>query len=488
MENVVRCALEYYVGQHWQQQYVQIMTNNNSKQLTAGEKKSWFTLYLSYFASMASRSTVSLALSLGAVKADGVLSDTDLSYLLSRGSLAYTIGKIFGGSVADMLGGKNMLLLSHLVMGLAYSSKAFVKANVRNLTILWFLARLLHAPQWPGMIISHKKIFSYYDHFKSLQASLSTSSRLGAFFGSAFGGILLSRIGSWRGTVNTVGITYLIIGFLVYVGVDENSNLRCDNNKNDTMVKYSSSSSSSNGSNKMIDIDSVDKNKNGNIVTKKENNNEGSSSQILLKALTNPKLLLIFIGNTLVIPAFDMTAILPTLLSEHINGLSLELIGTIASLFPLVSVPAVLFGAWLEPKLNDANRFLFYCSLQLMSTISLYMLSARKLTTAKVATLLMATMAGIGPMMYIIPSSFLTKFSGPYTGTFTGLIDAGGNLVMTGVYGTLLPYLKKRGGWPLVLKAYAASTGISLACFFSYFMLEAKNPTIKSPFEDKKDK
>eukprot|EP00943_MAST-04B_sp_MAST-4B-sp1_P000198 g198.t1 len=461
------------------------MTNSNSKQLSAGDKKSWLTLYLSYFASMASRSTVSLALSLGAVKADGVLSDNDLSYLLSRGSLAYTIGKIFGGSVADMLGGKNMLLLSHLVMGLAYSSKAVVKANVTNLTILWFLARLLHAPQWPGMIISHKKIFSYYDHFKSLQASLSTSSRLGAFFGSAFGGILLSRIGSWRGAVNTVGITYLIVGFLVYIGVDENSNVRCNNNKNDTNVKYNSSI---NTSNKLINIDSVDKKKNANVVTKKENNKKGSSSQILLKALTNPKLLLIFVGNTLVIPAFDMTAILPTLLSEHMNGLSLELIGTIASLFPLVSVPAVLFGAWLEPKLNDTNRFVFYCSLQLMSTISLYMLSARKLTTTKVATLLMATMAGIGPMMYIIPSSFLTKFSGPYTGTFTGLIDAGGNLVMTGVYGTLLPYLKKRGGWPLVLKAYAASTGISLACFFSYFMLEAKNPTLKSPFEDKKDK
>ena len=55
---------------------------------------------------------------------------------------------------------------------------------------------------------------------------------------------------------------------------------------------------------------------------------------------------------------------------------------------------------------------------------------------------------------------------------------------MTGVYGTLLPYLKQRGGWPLVLKAYAASTGISLALFFSYFMLEAKNPTLKSPFDD----
>ena len=177
------------------------------------------------------------------------------------------------------------------------------------------------------------------------------------------------------------------------------------------------------------------------VVPKNNRAIERSTTEVFTRALSNPKLVLVFVGNTLVIPAFDMTAILPTLLSEHLKGLSTELIGTIASLFPLISVPTVLFGAWLEPKLNDANRWLFYCSLQLVSTVSLYMLSARNLSTRAVATLLMATMAGIGPMMYIIPSSFLSRFSGPYTGTFTGLIDAGGNLVMTGVYGTLLPYL-----------------------------------------------
>ena len=133
--------------------------NSGSAPLSLEQKKAWGTLYLSYFTSMASRSAVSLALSLGAVKSDAILSDNDLTYLLSRGSLAYTLGKIFGGSIADMLGGKNMLLLCHLIMGMAYTSKAVVKANVKNLTILWFLARLLHAPQWPGMIISHKKSF-----------------------------------------------------------------------------------------------------------------------------------------------------------------------------------------------------------------------------------------------------------------------------------------------------------------------------------------
>ena len=436
----------------------------SKKPFTSEQKKAWATMYLSYFASMASRSAVSLALSLGAVKADGILSDNDLSYLLSRGSLAYTIGKIFGGSVADMLGGKNMLLICHLAMGVAYTSKAFVKPNVTNLTLLWFVARLLHAPQWPGMMICHKENFSYHDSFKSLQASISTSSRLGAFFGSAFGGVLLARVGSWRGSVTTVGIAYLIIGCLVYIGLDEEK-IRVNVNKNN-MSK------------------SIVKSNKTKVASLSNKKNKKSSTQALVKAVSDPKLLLIFIANTLVIPAFDMTAILPTLLSEHVNGLSTELIGTIASLFPLISVPSVLFGAWLEPKLNDANRYLFYCSLQLISTISLYMLSARNLSTRAVATLLMATMAGIGPMMYIIPSSFLSKFSGPYIGTFTGLIDAGGNLVMTGVYGTLLPYLKQRGGWPLVLKAYAASTGISLALFFSYFMLEAKNPTLKSPFDD----
>ena len=39
-----------------------------------------------------------------------------------------------------------------------------------------------------------------------------------------------------------------------------------------------------------------------------------------------------------------------------------------------------------------------------------------------------------------------SRFSGPYTGTFTGLIDAGGNLVMTGVYGTYCLTLRNAVG------------------------------------------
>ena len=73
------------------------------------------------------------------------------------------------------------------------------------------------------------------------------------------------------------------------------------------------------------------------------------------------------------------------------------------------------------------------------------MLSARNLSTRAVY-LLMATMAGIGPMMYIIRRHFIQSLVSPYTGTFTGLIDAGGNLVMTGVYGTFLPYLENAVG------------------------------------------
>ena len=187
-----------------------------------------------------------------------------------------------------------------------------------------------------GPYRSHKENFSYHDSFKSLQASISTSSRLGAFFGSAFGGVLLARVGSWRGSVTTVGIAYLIIGCLVYIGLDEEK-IRVNVNK-DNMSK------------------SIVKSNKTKVASLSNKKNKKSSTQALVKAVSDPKLLLIFIANTLVIPAFDMTAILPTLLSEHVNGLSTELIGTIASLFPLISVPSVLFGAWLEPKLNDSDN------------------------------------------------------------------------------------------------------------------------------------
>ena len=75
------------------------------------------------------------------------------------------------------------------------------------------------------------------------------------------------------------------------------------------------------------------------------------------------------------------------------------------------------------------------------------------------------------------------KFGGPQTGLFTGLNDAGGMLLNSMIY-ALLPTLKKRGGWSLVLQTYAGMMFLSGVSNGAYYILEAMNPLKISPFEE----
>jgi hypothetical protein len=46
-----------------------------------------------------------------------------------------------------------------------------------------------------------------------------------------------------------------------------------------------------------------------------------------------------------------------------------------------------------------------------------------------------------------------------------------------------LPAIRKRGGWPLVLKFYAAMQAASAALLFAFKRLEALDPLLVSPFD-----
>ena len=63
------------------------------------------------------------ALSLGNCKGQTRYCPTVTQLIYCLAVLLHTLGKIFGGSIADMLGGKNILLLCHLIMGMAYAVK-----------------------------------------------------------------------------------------------------------------------------------------------------------------------------------------------------------------------------------------------------------------------------------------------------------------------------------------------------------------------------
>jgi sugar phosphate permease len=458
-------------------------------------KGGWHLIYTSYFSGMLTKNIVNFNLSAGAVN-DGTLDSTSFANVLSAGSLAYTFGKAFGGSFADWFGGKNTMVLSHLIMGGAFIGMSTGgKPSPRRLTILWSLSRLVHASLWPATSIIHKELFFKHKRFRSFAALLSTSSRLGAFAGSTVGAFLLAKLGIWSRAIYVAGIYYVCIGLLIASKLNpENGYTSPTILKNDTRNKT---------------INAVE--------------GGGEDDEYVVEycsngwrnALSNPKLWLVFIGNSLTTPTFELVAILPQYLSDTVPTLTTSEVGLLGSLFPLMAVPAVLGGAWLEPYLNSTSRLLYYCLGEFMTYLSLRKLSNNKkntLTPTNVGMLLMTTMIGFAPVMYITPSAFLAKFAGPHLGSFSGMMDMGGNLLMVssvciliffGIYLNLtlfylpsiitfvaqvlfyqiIPKLRNRGGWPAVLKVYSATIFVSMLSYTTFFILEAKNPTIGIPFE-----
>ena len=415
-----------------------------------------------------------MSLTLGAQQA-GALTSDDTTRLITAGSFAYTFGKIFGGSCADLLGGKQTISVVMTTMGACFVAAGFhgstsVKPSARAITMLWCLSRVVHAAHWPAHCVVNKAWFSMDTDFSARTAILSTSSRLGSFFGSLAGGVLLSRLGSWSSCLKVVGAYLLLLGGMDIMTLAQPTVE--ETNKGVVEAK------------KMLDKAGESKER----VAKRETVTSGQKKKRLKpggwwRALTNPKLYLVFAGTALSFPAYDLPAILPVLLSEHVKGLSTTSIGLIGSMFPVMAVPAIFFGAWLEPQLTSTTRPMWYAGGAMVASLCLLRLSKKGLSPSSIAPLLMTTMFSFAPAIAFVPPEFLAKFGGPQTGLFTGLNDAGGMLLNSTIY-AMLPALKRRGGWTLVLKTYAGMMAASGACNAGYYLLERRNPLVVSPFEE----
>jgi sugar phosphate permease len=427
----------------------------------------WRLIYASYFSGMLTKNTANLSLALGAVPS-GALTSAAYANVLSAGSLAYTLGKLFGGSFADWCGGKNTMVLSHLIMGLSYIGMSTGKPSPKKLTVLWFMSRLVHAALWPSCSILHKQLFMGHERFKSFAALLSTSSRLGAFAGSTVGGFLLARLGVWNRVIGLAGMYYVGIGVLIATTLKpENGYKKMAGQAKDTPQPETQET-----------LETPEE------VKEQEEYTIELRPDGWRRALSDPKLWLVLIGNSLTTPTFELVSLLPQYLSDTVPSLTTSQVGSLGSLFPLMAVPAVLTGAWLEPQLTPTTRMLYYVGGELLTLLSLRGLAGKPgtLSPTKVGALLMMTMYGFAPVMYIPPGAFIAKFAGPYTGSFSGCMDMGGNLLMVLFY-RWIPRLKERGGWPLVLKVYSGTILLSLCSFAGYFYLERQDPLLESPFE-----
>ncbi len=163
----------------------------------------------SYMAALFSRATLDACLP--AMLADAALACTpaDSATMLSTGVAFYSVGKLFGGTVCDLVGAKETFTATVLNSGVMCLIVSF-SSNMRTMGFWWGISRAGGACYWPAMI---KLTSSWWDElsFGEAWSLLTTSSRLGAIVGGLTASIVL-RLSSWRTIMRIAGMNLIAMG------------------------------------------------------------------------------------------------------------------------------------------------------------------------------------------------------------------------------------------------------------------------------------
>jgi sugar phosphate permease len=420
---------------------------------TSAHTATFALMYLAYACGMGTRGGMDLAF-FGAQK-ENVLSVTQFSALLTSGTAAYATGKLLGGPLVDYLGGRTILVTLTSLMGLSFISIGRTK-NPVVMSALWSFSRIVHSLGWPAMSVLMRNWFSRLSNGAFINSVLSTSSRAGAWFGPFISGYLLDVLGSWQTLAGGIGTFALAVSATLYTFLKESP---VDKKKIRRKESFYEKNQVKNGE---ADV----------TVTTKE---------FIGVAMKEPRLFLLFGASMLTTPVFDLPAVLATYLSET-YGMQPTEIGAVASLFPLVAVPAVIGGGYVESNITPSQKTWWYTLTQIVSVGTLIVLS-NKPSKSVVPALLLLTMAGIAPAFYVVPSNWLIKFGGErFSGTYNGWLDFPGNFVTTLVYAAF-PYLKSRGGWGTILRFYSGLTALGTLSFLLFSVLDARKPMDESPYD-----
>lgn len=110
---------------------------------------------------------------------------------------------------------------------------------------------------------------------------------------------------------------------------------------------------------------------------------------------------------------------------------------------------------------------------------------AKKPPRAALIPILSTIVAGVAPAFLCVPSDWILKWGGPYSGLFVGLSDVPGNLNASLIY-AVVPRILKYGGWPAVMRLYALQVALAMGFMAGFQALELAQPTKSSPLQPTK--
>ena len=127
--------------------------------------------------------------------ADGALAA--IGWVVSLGTIAYSLGKFASGGLTDYFGGRSSFLLG-MVGAVGFTALFALGGGLPLFTIAWFGNRLLQSIGWPGMVKVVGRWFSYRS-YGAVMAVVSLSYLFGDAASRWFLGLLIGWGMGWRG-------------------------------------------------------------------------------------------------------------------------------------------------------------------------------------------------------------------------------------------------------------------------------------------------
>jgi sugar phosphate permease len=385
--------------------------------------------------------------------ADAALACTpaDSATMLSTGVAFYSVGKLFGGTVCDLVGAKETFTATVLNSGVMCLIVSF-SSNMRTMGFWWGISRAGGACYWPAMI---KLTSSWWDElsFGEAWSLLTTSSRLGAIVGGLTASIVL-RLSSWRTIMRIAGMNLIAMGTIELLFLRTGPVVRAlpdaqrqDEVKTDKTMKPPPSHRTSFGG-------------------------------ALCKLLFDKRIFLTFASQSCTLPLLELNSLIPLFLVQSAR-VTPSTASTLAIAYPIGAMISMVLSGKVFANLTDAGRATMFAAQGVLSLVALQVLSMPHLASSIVVNCaaLAATMLGMAPTTFLAPSTLITRYSSSRVqGTMSGLVEVPG-YVTSMLFLRIYPQILERGGWQLLMRVMQLAVVGGALCNAAVWRMEAMNPT-----------
>ncbi len=170
-------------------------TSEEAARLGRWRTSTFWVMLVGYIGYYLVRGNISIAVPL--LSQEFGYSNTDLAIILTFSEVAYAIGKLTTGPLADQIGGKKVFLLG-MAGAILFNLLFPLHVGVLYFTVIWCLCRYFLSMGWGGII---KTIGSWYEPERhgTVMGLISINFQFGSVAASLFCGWLIALGFGWKG-------------------------------------------------------------------------------------------------------------------------------------------------------------------------------------------------------------------------------------------------------------------------------------------------